>query len=141
MADLKALIRLRQFRVDEKQKALADLYRKTEQFEGKKDELIATLEREREIAESTEDVEAGAFFGLYAEGVKAKITGIDREINKLETRIQIAQDDIRQAFAELKQIEIVQKRREEEEARELAAKESAELDEIGIEGFRRHEEV
>lgn len=137
MADLKALIRLKRYRVDEKQKALADLYRQSEIYEAQKEELIRTLEREREIAEDTEDVEAGAFFGLYAEGVKAKISGIDKEINKLETRIQIAQDDIRQAFSELKQIEIVQKNRENEEAKELAAKESTELDEIGLEGHRR----
>ncbi len=140
MANLKALIRLRRHRVDEKQKALADLYRQTEKLEAKKEELIQTLEKERDIAETTEDVEAGAFFGLYAEGVKSKISGIDRDINKLETRIMIAQDDMRQAFAELKQIEIVQKRREQEEAKKLAAKESAELDEIGIDGFRRQEE-
>lgn len=140
MADLKALIRLRRHRVDEKQKALADLYRQTEKLEAKKEELIRTLEAEREIAETTEDVEAGAFFGLYAEGVKSKISGIDRDINKLETRIMIAQDDMRQAFAELKQVEIVQKRREKEEAKKLAAKEAAELDEIGIDGFRRQEE-
>ncbi|MEM6780501.1 MAG: flagellar FliJ family protein [Pseudomonadota bacterium] len=141
MADLKSLIRLRKYRVDEKQKALADLYRRTEEFEAQKNDLIETLEKEREIAETTEDVEAGAFFGLYAEGVKAKISGIDKEINKLETRIQIAQDDIRQAFAELKQIEIVQKNREDKEAKELAAKETTEMDDIGIDGFRRQEEV
>jgi len=40
----------------------------------------------------------------------------------------------------MKRVEIVHERRLAEEAQELKNKESLELDEIGIEGFRRKEE-
>jgi len=40
----------------------------------------------------------------------------------------------------MKRVEIVNDRRSEEERQALIAKEAAELDDIGIEGFRRKEE-
>ena len=47
---------------------------------------------------------------------------------------------MRRAFAELKKIEITQERREDEEEKAINKKESAELDEIAIEGFRRKQD-
>ena len=55
-------------------------------------------------------------------------------------RIEVARDDMRRAFAELKKIEITQERREDEEEKAINKKESAELDEIAIEGFRRKQD-
>ena len=141
MADLKGLIKLRRHGIDERQKALAELLRQVEALEGKRAELEETIERERQIAEESDNLETAAYFGRYAEGVKRQIERIDAEIKKLDVRIQIAQDDIRTAFAELKKIEIVQKNRLDKEAKERAVKETAELDDIAIEGFRRKEEV
>jgi hypothetical protein len=47
---------------------------------------------------------------------------------------------MRAAFAEMKKIEIVQRTRQEKEEAELNRKEAQELDEIGIEVFRRRGE-
>lgn len=140
MADLKGLIKLRRHGIDERQKALAQLLRQAETLEAKKQELRDTLEREKDIAENADTKDYAAFFGAYAEGVQKQIEKIDGELKKLEVRIQIAQDDIRNAFAELKKVEIVQKQREEKDRKKQDAKEAAELDEIAIEGFRRKEE-
>ena len=63
------------------------------------------------------------------------------EKSKLEVRIQIAQDDVREAFANVKRIEIVQKERERAERKEQDDKETKEMDDIGIDGFRRKEEA
>jgi hypothetical protein len=62
------------------------------------------------------------------------------EKKKLEMRIVVAQDDVREAFANMKRIEIVQREREREEQKEQDRKETRELDEIGLDGFRRKEE-
>ncbi len=48
---------------------------------------------------------------------------------------------MRAAFADMKRVEIVHKQREVEERAKIDEKQSNELDEIGIEGFRRKEEI
>jgi len=53
---------------------------------------------------------------------------------------KMIQQDMSQAFNALKKIEITQERREDEELAALNKKESAELDDIAIEGFRRKQE-
>ncbi len=78
-----------------------------------------------------------SYFGRYADAVKDRVEDIDEAAVKLETRIEIAREDMRAAFAELKKIEITQERREAREQAERDKKESAELDDIAIEGYRR----
>ncbi len=140
MADLNGLIKLRRHGIDERQKALGVLLRQAETLELKKQELRDTLEQERKIAEESATKDYAAYFGAYADGVQKTIGRIDADLKKIEVRIQIAQDDIRNAFAELKKIEIVQQEREKEDKKKQDAKESAELDEIAIDGFIRREE-
>lgn len=141
MANLKSLIRLRKHRIDEKQKALADLFRQVEALEARKKSLLETLAHERKIMEESGSLETLAFFGRFSDGIKKNVERIDSDLKKLEVRIQIAQDDIREAFADMKRIEIVQGVREKEEASKQLVKENAELDAIGIEGFRRKDEL
>lgn len=140
MADLKPLIRLRRHAVDEKQKVLSELYRQVEAFESRRAHLHEQLEKEREMLSQTDQVEMIAYFGRFSDAVNRDIERLNGQISKLETRIRLAQDDMRNAFADLKRVEIVQRNRAQEEKDEAEAKESRELDEIGIEGFRRHQE-
>ncbi|PZO88741.1 MAG: hypothetical protein DI626_01115 [Micavibrio aeruginosavorus] len=90
-----------------------------------KQKNLAMLYREAEEIENSKNV---------------LIERLNLEKVKLETRINVAQDDVREAFANLKRIEIVQRERDATEKKEQADKESREMDEIGIEGFRRKEE-
>jgi len=69
-----------------------------------------------------------------------KIEKINVELKAFETRLNLAQEEVRASFADMKRVEIVNDRRSEEERQALIAKEAAELDDIGIEGFRRKEE-
>jgi len=140
MADLKSLIKLRRHNVEEKQKVLADLYRKSEEIEGEKQELSERLQRERQALDKAENIETVAYFGRFSEVVRHNIDRLNGELARLETRIRIAQDDMREAFANLKRVEIVQRNREQAEEKEQNDKENNELDEIGIESFRRKDE-
>ncbi|MCI5060776.1 MAG: flagellar FliJ family protein [Alphaproteobacteria bacterium] len=137
MADLDSLIRLKRHNVEEKQKVLADLFRQIERFEAKKEELLARLQKEREALEENLSLETREYYGRFEGVIRTDIERIDAEVAKLETRLTIAQDEMRDAFADMKRVEIVHRRRQEEEASEIKNKESGELDEIGIEGFRR----
>ncbi len=136
MADLNPLIRVRKHVVEQKQKFLAELYRQAEELENQKTTLLDTLAEERKKVDEM-GVEMLSYFGPYSEAVKDRVTDIDDAAGKLETRISIAQDDMREAFSELKKIEITQGRREAEEQAGIDKKESDELDSIAIEGYRR----
>ena len=136
MADLKSLIRVRKHTVEQKQKVVADLYRAAEQLKNQKDDLLENLAIEEDKLKDM-SIEMLSYFGPYSKAVKERVNEIDQKSDMLEKRIMIAQEDMREAYAELKKVEITQERREEEDAKEIKDKESAELDEIAIEGYRR----
>ena len=136
MADLTGLIRVRKHALEQKQKFVAELYRQAEELENQKVTLLTQLEEEREKTQEM-GVEMLSYFGPYSEAVKERVVEIDEASETLEARIEIAREDMRAAFAELKKIQITQENREDEEEKALNKKESDELDEIAIEGFRR----
>ena len=140
MADLEALIRLRRHTVEEKQKVLAEIFRKVEALENRKNELLERLDKERKALEENLTIETRAYYGRFEGVIRSDVERIDAELAKLETRVQIAQEEVRTAFADMKRVEIVHERRQEEERQEIQNKENLEMDEIGLEGFRRSEE-
>ncbi len=140
MADLNPLIRLRKYRVEEKQKILADLFRQTELLEGRKRALLSEVDREQELAEMSGDINSLVAFAAYAGRVHAGIEKLNIQIARMEPRILKAQEEMREAFSEQKKAEIIQEQRDKEEADEIAKKENTDLDEIGVEVFRRKEE-
>ncbi len=139
MADLEGLIRLRRNSVEEKQKILADLFRNAEKLQKRKDSLVQKLKKEREAIDNNPELETLTYFGAFEQVVLRDIDRLSEELKKWELRIQIAQDAVREAFADLKRVEIVDRRRKEEDSAEFKAKETRELDEIGLEVFRRNE--
>ena len=139
MADLDPLIRLRRYTIDEKQKFLSALYREAENLISKRQVLIDQLEAERELARGDTAPDAVILFGLYADNVRKKISQFNENIKKMENRIEGAQEDMRVAFAELKKVQIIKRKREEREQQKQDNKESQALDDIAIEGFRRKE--
>lgn len=140
MAKLDSLIRVRRYGVEEKQKALAELYRQVERFEIRRTQFEQELMVEREALVRETSPEMLAYFGRYSQIVKRDLGRIDVELKKLDARIGLMQDDIRSAFADLKRIEIVHNRRVAAERKEQDDKESNELDAIGIERFHRASE-
>ncbi|MCD8497771.1 MAG: flagellar FliJ family protein [Alphaproteobacteria bacterium] len=136
MADLSALIRVRKHTVEQKQKALADLYRQAEELLSQKKKLLDQLAIERQKVDEM-GVEALGYFGRYSEVVRERSEEIDDSMKMLESRIDVAREDMRLAFAELKKVEITQERRDDEEEKEREKKDAATLDEIAIEGYRR----
>ncbi|MBP7721260.1 MAG: flagellar FliJ family protein [Alphaproteobacteria bacterium] len=137
MADLNPLIRVRKHTVEQKQKFLAELYRQADELQNHKAALQRQMKEERDALEKMNTVDMIAAFSTYVEAVKERISDIDEAMKKLETRIEIAREDMREAFAEFKKIEITQERREAEEYRAIEKKQAELLDEAAIEGYRR----
>ena len=141
MADLKSLIRLRKHGVEERQKVIAALYRDIEVLEEKREMFKQRLEDERKVFEEQTSMDMKPYFGMFQERINNNIKAIGGHISKLEARLRILQDDLRDAFADMKRVEIVQRNREAEARNKENKKETGELDEIGIEVFRRKEDV
>ncbi|MEM7679703.1 MAG: flagellar FliJ family protein [Pseudomonadota bacterium] len=136
MAELDALIRVRKHVVEQKQKFLAELYRQGEELENQKQTMLKQMEEEMETVKDL-DVQMLSYFGPYTDAVKDRVAEIDQARETLDKRIEIAREDMREAFAELKKVEITQERREAEEEKEQNKKESDELDEVGLDAYRR----
>ena len=136
MADLTGLMRVRKHDLEQKQKAVADLYRQAEYLANQKTELLETLDQEQEKLKDF-GVEMLSYFGPYSEAVHERVEDIDAETTQLETRIEIAREDMRLSFAELKKIEITHERRLDEEQEKVDKRESTTLDEIAIDGYLR----
>ncbi len=137
MADLKPLIRLHQFTVDEKQKAVAVLYREAEKIEERKALLQKQIEDERVLAESQNDYEMIQAYGLFVDNARVKIDHLNEALAEINTRIEAAQDELREAFSEMKKVQIIQRNRELEERAERDQKESLAMDEVALQGFVR----
>lgn len=139
MAELDPLLRVKRHDIEQRQKALAALYAKAEELKNERDALETQLAIE---SEKTKDMNAEmiSFFQPYADRVYEQIERIDLAREQLEHKIRFAQDEMRDAFAEMKKIEIVDKRRKAEFVAEMNKKESELLDEIAIDTFRQREE-
>lgn len=136
MSEFESLIRVRRHEIEQKQKALAVLYKQAEDLKNKRDEL----ETQRAIeAEKTKDSppEMIGFFQPYADRVTAEIEEIDLKREGLKHKIRFAQDEMRDAFAEMKKIEIVDKRHKAEFLSEIERKEAMLMDEVAINAFYR----
>ena len=140
MANLKPLIKLRRFRVEEMQKALAELYREAEYIEQRKQTYLMALDHERQHIDQSRDVTEIALFHTYAERVKLVVSDLDDELYILNGRIEVAREEMREAFGELKKIEMVQEKREQDEQDIADKKESDTLDEVGIQRSFREDD-
>ena len=137
MADLDGLIRYRKHIVDERQKILAQLFRQYEEIEEYKQSVLAQVDHEIEAAKVSEDLDVQSQLGLFVNASHNKVKKLELAQAKLDVKIAKAQDAVREAFAEQKKAEIVQRSRQKEERRKENKKESDELNEVAIEGFRR----
>lgn len=141
MADLDPLIRLRKFTVDEKQKIVAALYREAEKVEEAKAHLQKQIEDERVLAEEKNDFETVKAYGLFVDNARHKIDDFNDFLAEINAKIELAQDDLREAFSELKKVEIIQRNRELEARAEETRRENIGLDEIAGEVFRRRDDT
>ncbi len=84
--------------------------------------------------------ELAEFWHAKHSQIYTELKKLDFLISKMEPRIIKAQDEMREAFSEQKKAEIIQEQREKEEAEKIAKKENSNLDDIGVEVFRRKDE-
>lgn len=134
--DFHALIRLYQYRVDEKRRALGVLLGNVARLEQERDRHERQILEEQKIAaEAPEGV--GQYYGNFARAAVQRRGLIAAAIADVEKQIAVAQEEVREEFRDFKSMSLAQESRDAEEAAELARFEQRFLDELGQESHRR----
>lgn len=133
MKSLSTLIELKQRALDEKRRILVQLEEEQERLEQEEKELKEAWKREATLASS--QPEMSSYFGPFSQGNEKQQEICRDKQHTMRQLIETQRDQITEAFAELKQLEIAKENRDEEEAADANRKENAELDEIGLRSF------
>ena len=126
--DLKTLIRVHKFELDERQRKLGNLLRFERALENRKILLAKRFVEEEEAAKA--DPTAALTFGAYVDWHIDENKRVDRALEENRQEILLMRDEIIEAYQELKTLEITQENREKRELAELERKTNAMLDEI-----------
>ncbi len=132
--NLNSLIRLHEWRVDEKRRTLGDLLRVVGDLETRARRLEEDLANEQGVARASPD-EAGFMYGNYAHAVILHRERIAESIAAAETKIAAAREALNEAYRDLKKYELAQRARDGRAARERERAEQLVLDELGIQGY------
>ena len=131
---LKNLIRLHEWTVDERRRELGVHIRRLNDLDQQVRDLEAELKREQALAGSTD---MGITFGAYYNLFRYRRARLDHEIQEKEQEILEARDVLGRAYMELKKYQVADEIRRREEEEEEARREQAELDELGLQLYRR----
>lgn len=134
--DLHTLIRLNEWTVDQRRRALGDVLASLASLETGLEQLREELIKEQTIVRSSPE-EAGFFYGNYATAVIIRREDLNQGILRMEEQVAEAREKLNDAYQDLKKYEIAQESRDTREALELVRREQKTLDEIGLQGYRR----
>ncbi len=134
--DLKALIRLHQWQVDEKRRALGQLFGDANDLEKQAVDLETEILVEQDVAKGHSE-ELGFIYGPYAQAAIGRRADLVSSRAEVEEKIALAQDEMRDEYKDLKTYEISQEARDKNEESERQQREQAFLDEIGLQSVHR----
>ena len=133
---LTTLARLTKWTVDQRRRTLGALLRELENLETSRRGLDIELSQEQSAAADNPD-EAGLLYGTYAEAFVNRRDIMDESIRTKKTEIENALEELNESYRELKKYEVARDSRRQLELVEEVRREQIELDDIGIETYRR----
>lgn len=135
-ANIKSLIRLHEWNVDEKRRKLGELLRLQADLEDQLLRLEEQHERERQAA-TDDPTGAGIAYPSYAKMVRQRRDNLQDSIRQMEIVIGYARDELADAYQELKKYETVEQNRQRRYELEQARREQIMLDEVALNQHRR----
>ena len=138
MKTVQTLVRVSQYALDEKRKVLVLHLDELETLRARRQDIEDELVKEQAAARAAPDI--AITYGGYASNVIHRRAELDREIVVKQREAELAREEVQEAFEELKKYEITLERLKLERARELAKIEQDDLDEMGLNGYRRKSE-
>lgn len=139
MRGVDGLIRLWKWRLDERRRIVVDLEILRAGIERNMVKLDEELEHERKVA--TTHYEASHGFSGYRKNNRERRANLEASREETIDRIAQAQEEVNAAFRELKKYELVLENWERRERQKQERREQAEMDEAGLQGFRRRQET
>lgn len=139
MRGVDGLIRLWKWRLDERRRIVVDLEILRAGIERQMVKLDDELEQERKVA--TQNYEASIGFTTYRKSNRERRANLEASREEVIDRIAAAQEEVNAAFRELKKYEIVLENWQRRERQKQERREQAEMDEAGLQGFRRKQEL
>ena len=134
--NLKGLIRLHQWVVDEKRRKLGELLKMLAELEDQTRRLEEEVIEEQKAA-AKEPETAGFLYGNYARQVIERRARLAQSIASMESQIAAAREELNESYRELKKFQVAQEVRDRRVALETARREQNVLDEIGLVMHRR----
>ena len=138
--NLNSLIRLHEWRVDEKRRALGDLLGLVADLEHQARRLEEDLKKEQGVARASPG-EAGYLYGnlavCHAHAVILHRARIAQSVAATEGKIVAAREVLNDAYRNLKKYELAQGARDTREERERERAEQMVLDELGLQAHRQ----
>lgn len=132
---LENLVRLNRWQLDEKRRKLADLERLAERLRADLERLDAGLEAERRAAERSE--EGGRAYPAFAAAELERRRRLEASIAEIEREVEITREEVKIAFQELKKYDLALQNRRNRDRESRERNEQSQLDEIGVERYRR----
>ncbi|MCR9257479.1 MAG: hypothetical protein NXI16_15430 [Alphaproteobacteria bacterium] len=136
---IETLIKVSKYALDDKRKVLAAHFEELALLERKRKAIDEELAAEQ--AAARDDPSIGITYGLYANAIITRRDKLDADILVKNREVEIARDDVQEAFEEVKKYELALDRIRAEQAKERARIEEEELNEMGLNGFRRKQAV
>jgi flagellar FliJ protein len=130
MKAIGSLVRLSNFQVEELQKRLSVIVDARTQWEVRM--AVLEAEAEMELANARANAEAGWYMIGFREGLKVRRKAIQDNIDSLAAEEEGARDALGEAFEGLKKYEQVAENAAHAARREMARRETADLDELGL---------
>ena len=135
-ANIKSLIRLHEWNVDEKRRKLGELLRLQAELVDQITRLDEEHTREKAAA-ALDPTGAGITYPNYAHHVRQRRANLQDSIEQMEIVIGHARDELQEAYQELKKYETVEKSRQRRYELEQARREQILLDEVALNQHRR----
>ena len=135
-ANIKSLIRLNEWNVDEKRRKLGELLRLQADLEDQLKRLDEEHVREQRAA-AADPTGAGLTYPNYAHHVRQRRDNLQDSIAQMEIVIGYARDELSESYQELKKYETVEQNRQRRHELEQARREQTMLDEVALNQHRR----
>ena len=123
-----SLIRVHKWDVDEKRQELAKLQEQQDAFIKARKKQDEELEQEKKIA--TKNPQQSITFAPYLKRYMEKKEQLEKMIEDLQKEINVARDNLAEAYRQLKVYEVLQEQHEKTEKLENDRKEQKDIDEI-----------
>lgn len=135
MKGLAQLLRLHRWKLNEKRQKVAELEHFREGLQQKLRDLESELAKEQKVAGARP--EDAITYGSYATAVIDRREKLNTSLKELKPAMEMLLEEVSEAFREFKKYDLIQTRNERLARKLEDRKQQAEMDEAGLNIFRR----